>query len=36
LASSFEKVVGLDVSKTQIAEAKGQLVTSKFENVEFR
>jgi hypothetical protein len=28
--------IGLDVSKTQIEEAKGQLVTSKFDNVDFR
>jgi hypothetical protein len=28
--------IGLDVSKTQIEKAKGQLVTSKFDNVEFR
>ncbi len=27
--------IGLDVSKTQIQKAKGQLVTSIFENVEF-
>jgi hypothetical protein len=30
LALSSKKVIGLDVSKTKIEEAKGPLVTSKF------